>query len=98
MGGSAYLKAHSLLAGYGLSPLGFDLLNAQGVYIVAQLKFTNKVVYDRYKASFPDVFRKFRGPFLVADECPQVLFDRPQCLNILWSGRIPARLHHQERT
>jgi uncharacterized protein (DUF1330 family) len=43
------------------------------VYIIAQLKFTRRELYDRYQARFLDVFRKFRGRLLVADERPQVL-------------------------
>lgn len=43
------------------------------VYIVAQLKFTRRELYDRYQARFFEVFRKFRGKVLVADERPQVL-------------------------
>ena len=43
------------------------------VYIIAQLKFTHRERYDRYQARFADVFRKFRGRVLVADERPQLL-------------------------
>ncbi len=43
------------------------------VYIVAQLKFTQREFYDRYQARFADVFRRFNGRVLVADEHPQVL-------------------------
>jgi uncharacterized protein (DUF1330 family) len=43
------------------------------VYIIAQLKFTQRERYDRYQARFFDVFRKFKGRVLVADEQPQVL-------------------------
>jgi len=43
------------------------------VYLVAQLKFTRRELYDRYQARFADVFRKFRGKLLVADERPDVL-------------------------
>jgi uncharacterized protein (DUF1330 family) len=43
------------------------------VYIIAQLKFTRRELYDRYQARFLDVFRKFRGRLLVADERPLVL-------------------------
>ena len=43
------------------------------VYIIAQLKFTQRELYDRYQARFLDVFRKFKGRLLVADERPQVL-------------------------
>ena len=43
------------------------------VYIIAQLKFTQRERYDRYQARFAEVFRKFKGTVLVADERPQVL-------------------------
>ena len=42
------------------------------VYIVAQLKFTRRELYDRYQSRFADVFRKFKGKLLVADENPVV--------------------------
>ncbi|MEW6645441.1 MAG: DUF1330 domain-containing protein [Pseudomonadota bacterium] len=43
------------------------------VYIVAQLKFTERARYDRYQARFFDVFRKFNGKLLAADDKPAVL-------------------------
>lgn len=43
------------------------------VYIVAQLKFTHREIYDRYQARFADIFRQFNGRVLVADERPQLL-------------------------
>ena len=43
------------------------------VYIVAQLKFTNIDAYRRYQAAFGDVFRKFDGRVLAADENVVVL-------------------------
>ena len=43
------------------------------VYIIAQLKFTRREIYDRYRSRFADVFRKFRGRLLVAEENPMVL-------------------------
>lgn len=46
------------------------------VYIIAQLKFTRRELYDRYQARFFDVFRKFRGKVLVADERPRLLEGR----------------------
>ena len=42
------------------------------VYIIAQLKFTRRELYDRYQSRFADVFRKFKGKVLVADEHPVV--------------------------
>jgi uncharacterized protein (DUF1330 family) len=43
------------------------------VYAIAQLKMTDRATYDRYQARFFDVFRKFNGRLLVADEQPRVL-------------------------
>ena len=43
------------------------------VYIVAQLKFTRRELYDRYQSRFADVFRKFKGKLLVADERPVIV-------------------------
>jgi len=43
------------------------------VYVVAQLSFTDRAAYDRYQARFMDVFRKFEGRLLAADEHPVVL-------------------------
>lgn len=43
------------------------------VYVLAQLSFTDRAAYDRYQARFMDVFRKFDGRLLAADERPQVL-------------------------
>ena len=37
------------------------------VYIIAQLKFTRRELYDRYQSRFMDVFKKFKGKLLVAD-------------------------------
>ena len=43
------------------------------VYIIAQLKFTRREFYNRYQSRFADVFRKFKGKLLVADEHPVVM-------------------------
>jgi uncharacterized protein (DUF1330 family) len=43
------------------------------VYAIAQLKMTDRAAYDRYQARFFDVFRKFGGRLLSADEQPAVL-------------------------
>ena len=43
------------------------------VYVVVQLKMINRAAYDRYQARFFDVFRKFSGRLLSADETPVVL-------------------------
>jgi uncharacterized protein (DUF1330 family) len=43
------------------------------VYVIVQLKMIDRSVYDRYQARFLDVFRKFSGRLLSADEHPAVL-------------------------
>jgi len=42
------------------------------VYLVAQLAFKDITAYRRYQAKFMDVFRKFDGQLLAADEHPKV--------------------------
>lgn len=43
------------------------------VYAIAQLKFTDRAAYDRYQARFLDVFTRYSGTLLAADESPQIL-------------------------
>ncbi len=43
------------------------------VYVIVQLKMTDRAAYDRYQAKFFDVFRKFNGRLLSADEHPAVI-------------------------
>ncbi len=43
------------------------------VYVIAQLKFTQRELYDRYSVAFPSVFKKFKGTHLVSDENVKVL-------------------------
>ena len=43
------------------------------VYVIVQLKMTDRASYDRYQARFLDVFKKFQGRLLSADEHPAVL-------------------------
>ena len=43
------------------------------VYVIVQLKMTDRTAYDRYQAQFFDVFRKFSGRLLSADENPAIL-------------------------
>jgi uncharacterized protein (DUF1330 family) len=47
--------------------------NELTVYVIAQLKMIDRAAYDRYQARFFDVFRKFSGRLLSADERPIVL-------------------------
>jgi uncharacterized protein (DUF1330 family) len=43
------------------------------VYAIVQLKITDRAAYDRYQARFLDVFKKFSGRLLSADETPALL-------------------------
>ncbi|MBA2399545.1 MAG: DUF1330 domain-containing protein [Bradyrhizobium sp.] len=43
------------------------------VYVIVQLKMTDRATYDRYQERFFDVFKKFNGRLLSADESPAVL-------------------------
>jgi uncharacterized protein (DUF1330 family) len=43
------------------------------VYVIAQLKFTDRAAYDRYASKFFDAMKGFKGRLLVSDERPQVL-------------------------
>ena len=43
------------------------------VYVIVQLKMNDRAAYDRYQARFFDVFRRFSGRLLSADEHPLVL-------------------------
>jgi len=46
------------------------------VYVIVQLKMTDRAAYYRYQARFFDVFRKFSGRLLSADEHPAVVEGR----------------------
>lgn len=43
------------------------------VYVIAQLKMTDRAAYDRYQARFFEVFKNFGGRLLAADESPAVM-------------------------
>jgi uncharacterized protein (DUF1330 family) len=43
------------------------------VYVIVQLEMTDRAAYDRYQARFFDVFKKFQGRLLSADEKPAVV-------------------------
>ena len=43
------------------------------VYAIAQLRFTDRNAYDRYQAAFMEVFQRYSGRLLAADEAPQVV-------------------------
>jgi len=43
------------------------------VYAIAQLTITDRAAYRRYQDRFMDVFQRFRGRLLAADESPKVV-------------------------
>lgn len=43
------------------------------VYAIAQLRITDRAVYDRYQAKFMGVLKRFQGRLLAADEKPLVV-------------------------
>jgi uncharacterized protein (DUF1330 family) len=43
------------------------------VYAIAQLKFTDRDAYNRYQAAFMDVFQRYSGTLLAADESPTLV-------------------------
>ena len=43
------------------------------VYAIAQLRFTDRAAYDKYQMRFADVFRRYHGTLLAAEERPQVV-------------------------
>lgn len=46
------------------------------VYAIAQLSITDRNAYNRYQARFMDVFQRFEGRLLAADEHPTILEGR----------------------
>jgi uncharacterized protein (DUF1330 family) len=43
------------------------------VYAIAQLKFTDRDAYNRYQAAFMEIFQRYSGTLLAADEAPKVI-------------------------
>lgn len=43
------------------------------VYVVAQLRITDRAAYNRYQSRFVDVMRRFKGRLLAADEHPEIV-------------------------
>jgi uncharacterized protein (DUF1330 family) len=46
------------------------------VYVVGQLRFTDRAAYERYAARFRDVLKQFGGRLLAADEQPEIIEGR----------------------
>jgi len=43
------------------------------VYAIAQLKFTDRDAYNRYQAAFMEVFQRYSGTLLAADDAPRII-------------------------
>lgn len=43
------------------------------VYVIAQISIHDRESYNKYQPRFLDVFKKFKGKLLAADENPQVI-------------------------
>jgi len=43
------------------------------VYAIAALKFTNRDAYNRYQAAFMEVFQRYSGTLLAADDAPRII-------------------------
>lgn len=64
------------------------------VYAIAQLRFTDRPAYDRYQAAFMEVFTRFQGRVLAADEAPQVIegqWDRQKLVLMSFPDEIAFR-------
>ncbi len=64
------------------------------VYVVAQLKFTNRPAYDRYQARFMEAMKGFKGRLLAADEHPELLegeWDREKLVLIAFPDETSFR-------
>src|SRR3977135_2089174 len=67
---------------------------AMTVYVIVQFKMTDRAAYDRYQARFFDVFRKFSGRLLAADENPAVLegsWDRDKVVLMSFPDQVAFR-------
>lgn len=64
------------------------------VYAIAQLSISDRAAFDRYQARFFDVFRKFKGRVLAADESPQVIegsWDRNKLVLLSFPDEVAFR-------
>jgi uncharacterized protein (DUF1330 family) len=64
------------------------------IYAIAQLKFTDRNAYDRYQAAFMEVFLRYSGTVLAADEAPQIIegqWDRDKVVLVKFPDEIAFR-------
>lgn len=65
------------------------------VYAIAQLRFTDRAAYDRYQVRFMDVFGRYQGTLLAADESPQLIegqWDRDKVVLMSFPDEAAFRL------
>jgi uncharacterized protein (DUF1330 family) len=65
------------------------------VYAIAQLRFTDRAAYDRYQIRFMDVFRRYQGTLLAADESPQLIegeWDRDKVVLMSFADEAAFRI------
>lgn len=65
------------------------------VYAIAQLRFTDRAAYDRYQLRFMDVFHRYQGTLLAADESPQLIegqWDRDKVVLMSFPDEATFRL------
>lgn len=53
------------------------------VYAIAQLKIHDRATYDRYQSRFMDVFKRYKGRLLAADETPEVVEGSSECNKVV---------------
>src|SRR5262249_9458975 len=64
------------------------------VYVVGQLKFTDRAAYERYAARFRGVLKQFGGRLLAADEQPEIIegrWDRDKIVLLSFSNATAFR-------
>ena len=64
------------------------------VYAIAALKFADRDAYTRYAAAFMEVFARYSGTLLAADEAPQVVegqWDRDKVVLMAFRDEIAFR-------
>ncbi|VWD50502.1 hypothetical protein BLA50215_06116 [Burkholderia lata] len=64
------------------------------VCLLAQLRFTRRDAYDRFQARFMEVFRRFDGRLLAADDAPVALegeWDRNKVVLMSFADEVSAR-------
>jgi uncharacterized protein (DUF1330 family) len=64
------------------------------VYAIATLKFTDREVYNRYQAAFMEIFQRYSGTLLAADEAPQVIegdWDRDKVVLMSFPDEVAFR-------